>query len=246
MEVVDFAEVFDDQDDIFSHTEVILKKGQEHYRAVTTGRFDNASEIALETLDCHLIPLSYIQPTFPPNLTRAPEPLPPNTYVKRPSLYCFSPSTKDVVLHEAQMCEILRKSSHPNIAEYIGCLVEDGRIAGLCFRQYGANLLNLKREGHTFDREACLRDIKEGITHLHRLGIIHCDINPMNIFSDPVHGSFVIGDFDSCALEDQELGMKIGTKGWTKEGFCIAKREMDWYGLSRIEEELFSEDTSNR
>jgi serine/threonine protein kinase len=240
MEVLDYAEVFDDHDDAFSHTEVILKKGPELYRAITDRRFNDTSEIELRTLDLERIPLSYIQPTCPSNLTRAPDPLPPNTYIKRPSLYCSSESTKSVVLHEARICEILKKSPHPNIAEYIGCLVENGRIAGLCFRKYGPNLSEMNRDCHNFDKKACLRSIRKGIEHLHELGIIHCDVNPMNIFSNGEHAneSFVIGDFDSCTSEGQDLGLKAGTKGWTKEEFHVATPEMDWYGLSKIEQLL--------
>jgi hypothetical protein len=62
---------------------------------------------------------------------------------------------------------------------------------------------------------------------------------------DYANESFVIGDFDSCTPEGQKLGLKAGTKGWTKEEFCVATREMDWYGLSRIEEELFGENKGN-
>jgi len=96
----------------------------------------------------------------------------------------------------------------------------------------------MNREGHAFDRPACLRDIQQGIGHLHGLGIIHCDINPMNILSNGSHAtkSFVIGDFDSCTMEGQDLGLKAGTKGWTKEDFRVAVREMDWYGFHKIEQ----------
>jgi serine/threonine protein kinase len=81
-----------------------------------------------------------------------------------------------------------------------------------------------------------LRSIRMGIEHLHELGLIHCDITPYNILSD--QDDFVIGDFDSCTKEGTELGLKAGTKGWTKDEYKIARREMDFYGLSKIEEFL--------
>ena len=109
MEALDHAEVFDHQDDIFSYTEVILKNGRNHYRAITDRRFNNTSEIELPTFDLQLIALPHTQPTFPSNPTPVPEPPPTNTYIKRPSLYFSSPSTKAIVLHEAQICEKLKE-----------------------------------------------------------------------------------------------------------------------------------------
>jgi len=43
MEILDYAEVFDFEEDAFSHTEVILQKGQEFYRGTTDLRFNNIS-----------------------------------------------------------------------------------------------------------------------------------------------------------------------------------------------------------
>ena len=80
-------------------------------------------------------------------------------------------------------------------------------------------------------------DIRAGIKHLHSLGMIHCDINPHNVFADVE--DFVIGDFDSCTLEGDELGAKAGTDGWTSDDFVLAQRENDWFGFAKIEQFLF-------
>lgn len=79
-----------------------------------------------KTLSCH---------PFLEEFTLAPNPIPVDTYVKRPSLISYdekdSTSISELMLEEARICEILREHPHPNIAQYLGCLVENGRISGL-------------------------------------------------------------------------------------------------------------------
>jgi serine/threonine protein kinase len=141
-------------------------------------------------------------------------------------------------MHEAQMCEMIKRSPHRNVVKYFGCLVdEDGRISELCFARYRKTLNQMVKDGEIFDRKACLGDIRAGIEHLHSLGMIHCDINPHNVFTDVK--DFVIGDFDSCTLEGDELGAKAGTDGWTSDDFVLARRENDWFGFAKIEQFLF-------
>jgi serine/threonine protein kinase len=243
LEVLENSEAFTEEDGdlAFSHTKVVLKGDSQYFYAISNRRYRHVSEIDPFTLDLTPIHGSQVWPVFPANFTRAPEPLPQNCYIKRPTLLYYgdtkaSTEISTVLLHEAQICEILKKSPHPSIAKYLGCLVDDGRITGLCFLRYRANLSQIVRNTQPFDRKLCLRSIRLGIEHLHKLRLIHCDINPANILSDG--DSFVISDFDSCTREGDELGLKAGTRGWTKDDFRIAKRENDLYGLSKIEEFL--------
>ncbi|KAF2811006.1 uncharacterized protein BDZ99DRAFT_487733 [Mytilinidion resinicola] len=131
------------------------------------------------------------------------------------------------------------RSPHPNVAKYFGCHIDErGLIIGLCFKKYNKTLYEMVKGRDTLDAPKCLSSIKAGIEHLHSLGIIHCDINPHNIFLDT--STFVIGDFDSCTFEGDELGMKAGTDGWTNDEFELAQRENDWFGFTKIEEFLSS------
>ena len=244
MEVLDHHEVFVEEDGHlnFSYTKVIFTNGSQYFYATTDSRYRQTSEIDPLKLETVPIPSSQMWPAFPTGFTQAPEPLPPNTYVKRPSLLDYgdihtSSATNTLLLNEARMCEILRDSPHPNIAKYLGCLVDNGRIKGLCFERYGPDLFERIKAAQPFDKESCLRSIRMGIEHLHGLGLIHCDINPSNIFSDG--DNFVIGDFDSCTPEGAELGVKAGTTGWTRRDFRTAERENDLYGLTKIEEYLY-------
>lgn len=91
-----------------------------------------------------------------------------------------------LVMHEAQMCEIIKHSPHPDVAKDYGCLVdEDGRISSLCFARYGKTVSQKVKDGDDFDRKKCLENIKAEIEHLHAL------VNPHNVFGHG--GSFVIG-----------------------------------------------------
>ncbi|KAF2760177.1 serine/threonine-protein kinase-like protein [Pseudovirgaria hyperparasitica] len=234
--VVEYAEAFETVygDLTFSHTKIIAKHESSYLYALSDRRFRAKSEIDLQLLTLVPIPSSNIWPDFPSHFTRAPDDAALHYHVKRPHLIDYgdtevSTRMSDVMLHEAQICEILRRSPHPNIAQYHGCVVDDGKISGLCFERYDHDLLQESKSQRSFSLAACLTDIRRGLTHLHGLGIIHCDINPSNILCKD--GRFVIGDFDSCAFEGQELGLKGGTIGWRLEDCRVAKRENDFFWI---------------
>ncbi|KAL9612218.1 MAG: hypothetical protein Q9167_003167 [Letrouitia subvulpina] len=246
MEILESNEMWtvdNDSEPFFAHTRVILRQGAQYYYAKSSHRYRNISDIDPLALEAVPIPDSHRRPAFPPTgLTRAPEPLPQDCYIKSPSLIQYeegegSTFIGSIMLHEAKMCELLRESPHPNIAKFLGCLVEGDRMTGLCFVRYGETLSDMVTKGRPFDKNACLADIRMGIEHLHGLGIIHCDINPTNIFSDG--DNFVLGDFDSCTLQGNELGLKGGTPDWTDETFDVARPENDWLGFTKIEAFLF-------
>lgn len=248
MEILEYSEAFVEKngDLDFSHTKIIIRRGSLHYYAISSNRYHTASEIDPEALQQVPILSSRIWPAFPSDLTRVPEPLPDDCYVKRPCLLYYGDSEEaptelaTLTFHEAKTCEILKKSPHPNIAQYLGCLVnEHNRTKGLCFKRYEETLAQMVGRAHHFDRNLCLESIRLGIKHLHGLGIIHCDINPHNIFVDGDQTEFVIGDFDSCTLQGNVLGLKAGTKEWTDESFKVAMPENDWYGLAKIEAYLY-------
>lgn len=125
---------------------------------------------------------------------------------------------------------------HPNVAHYLGCIVEHGRVTGLCFVKYDMSLSEALRRNIPLDKERCLRGIEDGVGHPHGLGLIHNDLNPSNIMMQD--GDPVIIDFDSCKKEGQELGLKRGTVGWCAEQMDYATRDNDRHGISKIREFL--------
>ena len=246
MEVIEKSEAFVDKgyDFVFDHTKIIVRRQDDgqYFYARTPARFHSISIINLEGLELIEIPSEEVWPVFNSQFTQAPQPLPDKAYIKRPSLLDFgdtpaSHKLSDDVLDEVQVCEFLMQHPHPNVSQYLGCVVEDERITGLCFARYEMTLSEKVRSGVPFDRDACLRDIEDGVKHLHQLGLVHNDLNPRNVMVGG-DGNAVIIDFDSCKPEGQELGQKGGTFGWAEEGITHATRGNDFYGISKIREFL--------
>ncbi|KAK3687212.1 hypothetical protein B0T22DRAFT_122478 [Podospora appendiculata] len=98
MEICEQGEIFVEKDDdiIFDHTIIIL-------------------------LDTTRIPADQIWPLANPNFTRAPDTLPPTSYLKRPRLLYYGLDDLDCgnqILTEVEACEVLKSYPHPSIALY--------------------------------------------------------------------------------------------------------------------------------
>lgn len=240
MEICEKGEVFIEEngDWAFDHTNVILRGPyDEYFYAKTDQRIFRSPKVDIHGLDIIRIPADHIWPVADPKFTRAPDPLPADSYYKRASLlnYGNTPNNIDYshqILTEVEACEILKMYPHPNIAQYLGCVVKGGRIIGLGFSKYTVTLSQMLEDGTPFDRSHCLRGIEAGLTHMHKLGLVHNDLNPSNIMMDG--GDFVIIDFDSCQREGEKLVLKEGSDEWTLDGENYARRDNDLYSLSKI------------
>ncbi|TLD36618.1 Calcium/calmodulin-dependent protein kinase-like [Venturia nashicola] len=135
---------------------------------------------------------------------KAPSPIPPNCYTKRPRLISYDrllSSDKphqiaDRVLKECEIYEILKHHPHPNIAEYLGYEGCNSLITGIYLKKISKH----SWKGRTLkDPDKVLQGIEKGIRHLHRLNLVHNDLTPSNImlFDDDTP---VITDFDSCHM----------------------------------------------
>lgn len=238
MEICEQGEIFVEKDDdlIFDHTKIILRDADdEYFYAKTHQRMNQVSIIDVDGLGTIKIPAEQIWPLASPRFTRAPDPLPTTSYLKRPSLLYYGLDDLDCgnhILSEVEACEVLKRYPHPNIVSYLGCIVKEGRIRGLAFARYPVTLSQMLKDGTPFDRDHCLSGVEAGVRHIHKLGLVHNDLNPSNIMMDGDNP--VIIDFDSCKREGDELGSKVGTDGWTLDGQDRARRENDLYSLSKI------------
>lgn len=153
------------------------------------------------------------------HLEEIPDSLPSNSYVKRPNLLDYGEKENccTVLLQESEINEILRQHPHPNIAQYYGCVVENGRFGGLCLQGYSSTCKQRAErrasKGQDGSGEPALSEtekrrlmqgIRDGVTHLHRLGLVHNDLNPSNIMLED--GVAVIIDFDSCRRQGEPMG----------------------------------------
>ncbi|KAI1318033.1 kinase-like domain-containing protein [Xylariaceae sp. FL0255] len=248
MDICEKGEFFIENDDdvSFAYSKIILRDVDGNYfSAKTPQRILRMTTIDIDELDLSPIPRDRIHPLVNSDFTVAPDPLPSTSYFKRPRLLYYEnagdyPEYSRFILTEAEACEILRKHPHRNIAQYLGCVVQAGRIRGLGFAKYPITLSQLLKEKTHFDRSRCLRGIEAGVSHMHGLGLVHNDLNPSNIMMDGDEP--VIIDFDSCKREGDELGSKAGTHGWTPEGESHSRRENDLYSLSKLRVALLEDD----
>ncbi|KAH7134197.1 kinase-like domain-containing protein [Dactylonectria macrodidyma] len=216
---------------------MILRRGKDYFLATADRGVPELKDLEIDTLDLTPIPPEHFRPKVKHGITQAPESL-PDVYVKRPCLFDWDPSDtnpehiSDLVLQEAGICEILTKHPHPNIVRYFGCLVEDGRISGLCLAKYNSKLSEKLVNSSVAKREMYYEGIKKGIHHLHQLGFIHNDLNPSNIMMDG--NTPVIIDFDSCRPNGEKLGAKAGTFKWELEEATFATPENDFYSLAKL------------
>lgn len=249
----------------FIGTFVVYRTGNDVYRAASKSRHTSPSEIRREHLtDSTLIPMSAFSPPFSSDFhTQAPCPLPESTFTKRPALISYSgPSSSnsstatksspqqpssiaDLFLKEVQVCEVLKRHPHPNVAPYLGCEVSQERITGICFPRYRQTLMQVvnpdglsKRDAkllpgdNTRDWSHILAGIESGIRHLHSLGIVHNDINPSNIMMDG--DTPVIIDFGSCRRVGQTLTEVGRTYEWHNEKVRVSLRKNDMDALEEI------------
>ncbi|KAK3332917.1 hypothetical protein B0T19DRAFT_416741 [Cercophora scortea] len=62
------------------------------------------------------------------------------------------------------------------------------------------------------DRYAPAQGVRDGVAHLHLLGLVHNDLNPSNIMVED--DAAIIIDFDSCRQRGEPMGVKGPTAGW--------------------------------
>ena len=147
-------------------------------------------------------------------------------------------------MNDNNNCEKLKSYPHPNIAQYFGWEVQDGRVSGICYKRYEVNLqykINPRcnnKKNFVADRQLLGRDptevlneVEKGIRHLHSLGLVHNDINPANIMFDS-DNAVVLIDFDSCRPVGATL-VKGGTYGWCD---WEAKQSLPSNDLNALEE----------
>lgn len=227
---------------VFSHTTVILRRGKEHFLAKYAERKFKAKDVDLGSLELVPIPREHYCPKFEDGMTRAPD---GEGYVKRPDLVMYGTLGQDLdwrtqlILQEVQVCEILKRNPHPNIVQYLGCEVDDGRITGICLKNYPSSLTEKLVDCDITQRTRYYEGVERGVRHLHQLGLVHNDLNPRNIMMDGE--TPVIIDFDSCLPTGEKLGLKRGTPGWQMEDVEWAREENDLYSLKKLEELIVGE-----
>jgi serine/threonine protein kinase len=223
----------------FLYTRVVFWDGDDYFSAELPEYISRLKDLPIiDKSYLRKIPREHIWPRLEDKLTICPEPKRPDVYIKQPRLpaYDGSASLSSYLLEEARICQLLMEKPHKNVARYLGCVVKADRITGLCFQKYAETLSNRLQAGRSVDKKRCFQQVKEGIDHLHALGLVHNDINSDNVmFADGDGSAPVIIDFDSCAVKGHPLPDK---RGQMPEGACTTEFENDSFGLDMLRKEL--------
>lgn len=159
-------------------------------------------------------------------------------FLKRPQIHClleeFGGSiVPQMLLEEVQVMELLARHPHPNIVPYHGCVVKRGYITGIAITRYEKILDHrFHNNASHLDLDRFERQCRDGIDHIHSLGLAHNDLNPSNIALDS-HDNPVIIDWGSCK-EFGELLLSAGTPGWIEDEFDVSRKEHDLFALDKI------------
>ncbi|KAK6000487.1 hypothetical protein QM012_003733 [Aureobasidium pullulans] len=253
MEVLEFGECFPDDPQKPIFTIVVYKIDDDYYTARISERGIDKSDITRSKLeDVVIIPKTAFQPRYSAQQFTLVQPT-GSHFVKRASLISYhhidrvgNDRIAQDLLQEAQVCEWLRRHSHRNIAEYIGCETDDGRIAGLCFTRYKDSLMQRLNPGSLNERAFAasahidqgwcndiLTGIKNALHHLHSLNLVHNDLNPANIMLDHEDIPKLI-DFGSCRQVGETLKNVGRTYEWYDERVQYADKSNDLDALSEI------------
>lgn len=192
----------------FDRTRIFFKQGDGVFTATTDKRGDDElATLDVSTLERTPIPREDIYPVCKEDFTLAPNPLPDGIYIKHPRLAHYVPEKGDAVatrfLNEVYLYEALKNAPHPNIAQYHGCIVEDGRITGIVLKHYPANLEDRLEAGPITNEEgwAISSAVDSAASHLHQLNYAHRDICKDNIMMDgetPILIDFEKATFEGC------------------------------------------------
>lgn len=161
----------------------------------------------------------------------------------------------DRMRSEIDMLERLSARPHRNIVQYIGCVVNDGRVTHICLQKCGGNLAQRLADGVVVQEqhEDVLTQIQDGIEHLHQMGFAHNDINPREFLcacgrqtlTDIAIENVCIDDRGKAVIVDFDAAMPFGErllKGVEAGNGNFSHVDNDYQGLDTIRDFLLDAD----
>ncbi|KAF5554420.1 serine threonine kinase [Fusarium phyllophilum] len=238
-------EVDEDTGDLQYTMFAMLEDDMIYYGQLNKPKADISFQHATDSLV--RIPDEEIFPRWPQDLTltKAPEELPPDAFVKRPGMALYDIFSKHKVVHllpkglmeEAEAMEVLGSKPHPNIVGYHGCHVRRGYITGLVFDRHPHDLKGYLKNGHTIQNKTLfIESLESAIYHLHLLGWAHNDLNPSNVLVAN-DGRPILIDFGSARRIGENLLTSRGTKGWIDcqmKDYTTSEKRHDTSALTKL------------
>lgn len=252
MEVIKAAQVFRLENDatVFSHTRILYLHDGNIFFATTRSRLGaNLQQPDPQQFEnVQHIPFDAYQPVAPSGSLVASSI--EDAYVKTPNLTTFDgdQAIATSVLEELKTCELIHAKPHPYLATYYGCVLDSGRVVGLCFQRHPQTLMDMvnprglnktmfmNAEELKPCRERAARYlplVEIGIRHLHSLKRIHNDINPANILITEDDIPVVI-DFGSSRDPGTDLADVGRTHGWFNADVSKAMESNDFDALKEM------------
>ncbi|KAF1960950.1 hypothetical protein CC80DRAFT_580866 [Byssothecium circinans] len=165
----------------------------------------------------------------------------PNVYVKRPCILAKSPGYGTFPSVWAQLTErkisvgeVLARNPHPNVCQYLGVVTApppvSARITDIAYKRYSCDLQDFFNSGYLRSPAQVwiiMQGLRAGLDHMHKLGFVHCDLNPTNVFlrtwtapetrSSPPNSVIfeaAIGDFDTVTRVGKVIEFKRAPDDW--------------------------------
>ncbi|KAF4973027.1 hypothetical protein FSARC_604 [Fusarium sarcochroum] len=218
----------------FLCTVIIFRHNDDYFWTTSHKRDLDLEAQVYDICDANTIPESHIFPPIESGLTEYEDASSSGRFIKRPHLtsYNNSDAIANRVLREARICQTIQEFPHRNVAQYYGCCISSrSLINGLCFDYYAETLSERMERGIKISEE-CLDQLKEGLLHLHSLGIVHNDLSQDNIMFRTLEDEEpVVIDFDSSAKRGESLPEK---RGPVPDGVFTAEFGNDLMALERI------------
>jgi serine/threonine protein kinase len=221
--------------------------GEHHFIRNPDETFD------LDKLRKSPIPPKDLYPSWHIGLPIAPLPIPDGTYIKHPRIVCYTGDGRlaNFLLAEADILTLLEQSQHPNIGRFLGCILLDGLVNGLCLKRYPQTLADVipygshgdvSPDGIPFEpseqlnRASIVCGIVSGVKFIHSLKLVHNDLNPRNIMLDEFKNPVIV-DFDSCKPVGTSMkGQKSFTAPWgRRNALNMALYDNDYLSLGLLE-----------
>jgi hypothetical protein len=139
-------------------------------------------------------------------------------------------------IKDLKNCQMLTQHPYPNVVPYLGCLVKDGQVTGLCFRKASKTLMEMVNPEIVFkvkfdaschslpDKEKLLQGWEASIRHIHSIGYVHNDVYLTNLMVLD-NRTLVVIDFNTLTRKG---AMQYGRRfEWLDQEVSIANEKRD-------------------
>ncbi|OSS43401.1 hypothetical protein B5807_12013 [Epicoccum nigrum] len=158
----------------------------------------------------------------------------------------------NLTAQEISRCEEVAANPHENLARYLGVETEviSGveRVIRIAYKRYTMDLDTFVLEKRLLKKDnldLIVQGLRNGMQHLHKLGLVHCDLWPLNVFvtcreedGKLMLKEVVIGDFDASLKIGEPVALKRACEeSWPPEVKWrdLAAPHIDQWSLQKME-----------